>query len=415
MPSAEVNGIRMSYEEAGRGEPLLLLHGALGAVGPGVQSGWSILQPVFAGRFHAIALEQRGHGRTGNPDGRLTYPQLIADLAAAVEWFDLGPVHLAGFSMGAEAGLGLALSRPDLIRSLVCVGANYHIGAEEHGALGLFDAAALERDLPDLAHSLAARHDPHHYPGYWRDLAGQIAAMAATGLGLGEDDLRRITVPTLLISGEADMFNGMEQALTMRRCIPTSELLIVNHAGQDGRTNHRVQSSRPEVVGPVMLDFLDRQPEPASAASATRPAPLPLASAPAPQSNVGRNGIVADQIRRDPWQAPGSGSKRPTPLPAGPCRRHRGQHHRSRRARRPSREPPLPVPPSAGRRLPPPRPPRPARRVHPRLPRAGHGLQQRVRERGRRRLPDIRPDAPDAVPHRVGAVAPRLCDRPLSD
>ncbi len=258
MPSAEVNGIRMYYEEAGTGEPLLLLHGALGAVGPGIQCGEGGCRIDQPARYHTVALEQRGHGRTGNPDGRLTYPQLIADLAVAVERLGLGPIHLAGFSMGAEAGLGLALSRPDLIRSLVCVGANYRIGSEEHGALDLFDAAALERDLPELARSLAARHDPHHYQGYWRDLVGQIAAMAATGLGLGEDDLRRITVPTLLISGEADMFNGMEQALTMRRCIPTSELLIVNHAGQDGLINHRVQSSRPEVVGPVMLDFLGR-------------------------------------------------------------------------------------------------------------------------------------------------------------
>ena len=125
-------------------------------------------------------------------------------------------------------------------------------------ALALFDAAAIERESPQLAQSLAARHDHHHGPGYWRALVDQIGRLAEPGLGLTEADLRRITVPTLLIAGEADAFNGMEKALAMRRSIPDSELLILNRAGLDGMGNHRVQATRPEVVGPVILDFLAR-------------------------------------------------------------------------------------------------------------------------------------------------------------
>ena len=54
------------------------------------------------------------------------------------------------------------------------------------------------------------------------------------------------------------MFNGMEQALTMRQCIPNSELLILNHAGMDESANHLVQATRSDIVGPVILDFLHR-------------------------------------------------------------------------------------------------------------------------------------------------------------
>ncbi len=88
--------------------------------------------------------------------------------------------------------------------------------------------------------------------------------MVETELAWTEADLRRIPIPTLLISGETDVFNGLEQALAMRRSIPNAELLILNHAGLDGMDNHRVQATRPEVVGPVILDFLGRHAGPAA-------------------------------------------------------------------------------------------------------------------------------------------------------
>src|SRR5687768_1412633 len=122
MPYAEVNDIRMYYEERGRGEPLLLLHGALGAVEPAAQSGWVALEPVLAARYRTISLEHRGHGRSDNPAGWISYEQIAEDVAAFVVRMDLAPVHLAGFSLGGEVGLALGLTRPELVRSLVCVG-----------------------------------------------------------------------------------------------------------------------------------------------------------------------------------------------------------------------------------------------------------------------------------------------------
>jgi pimeloyl-ACP methyl ester carboxylesterase len=258
MPYAAVNDIRMYYEEEGQGEPLLLLHGGLGAADPAVSSSWAALRPALAARYHTLALEHRGHGRTDNPAGRLSYAQLAEDIAAFIERLELAPVHLAGFSLGGEVGLVLGVTRPMLLCSLVCVGTNYRVDEPTREALALFDADALERDEPEFAAELARRHDGHHHPGYWRELTRQVRAMAEAGLGLVEDDLRHVSVPTLLVTSEADPFNGLEQALAMRRCIPRSELLVLNHAGLDGMANHRVQHTRAAVVSPVILDFLER-------------------------------------------------------------------------------------------------------------------------------------------------------------
>jgi pimeloyl-ACP methyl ester carboxylesterase len=268
MPYAEVNDIRLYYEEEGQGEPLLLLHGALGAVDPAVTSGWSTLLPSLSAHYRTFSLEHRGHGRTDNPVGRLSYAQLTEDIVAFIEQLDLAPVHLAGFSDGATVGLALGMTRPALLRSLVCVGANYCVDNQLRQGLEFFDAATIERESPDLAAELARRHDPHHHPGYWRELVRQVRANAEAELVWTEKDLGRIPVPTLLIMGEADFTVSLEQMLAMRRSIPTSEMLILNHAGMDGMANHRVQFTRAEVVGPVILDFLARHAEAAALASA---------------------------------------------------------------------------------------------------------------------------------------------------
>ena len=73
-------------------------------------------------------------------------------------------------------GLALGMSRPALLRSLVCVGANYCIDDHLRRGLELFDAETLERESSELAAELARRHDPHHHPGYWRQLVRQVRA-----------------------------------------------------------------------------------------------------------------------------------------------------------------------------------------------------------------------------------------------
>jgi pimeloyl-ACP methyl ester carboxylesterase len=258
MPYAEVNDIRVYYEEQGEGEPLLLLHGALGAVDPAVTSGWFGMLPALSGRYRTISLETRGHGRTGNPAGTLSYAQLGEDVAAFIELLDRGPVHLAGFSDGATIGLILGMTRPELLRSLVAVGANYRIDDHLREGMAFFDADMLEREAPEFAGELARRHDASHHPGYWRELIRQIRENVETALTWTENDLRRIPTPTLLIMGEADFALSLEQMLEMRRSIPGSEMLILNHAGLDGLDNHRVQATRADIVGPVMLEFLAR-------------------------------------------------------------------------------------------------------------------------------------------------------------
>ncbi|MGE3797099.1 MAG: alpha/beta fold hydrolase, partial [Thermomicrobiales bacterium] len=168
MPYAAVNDIRMYYEESGQGEPLVLLHGAVGGIE--AMSGWPMLADRLAQHYHVFTIEYRGHGRTDNPAGSLSYAQIADDLAQFVQHMGIAPVHLAGVSDGATIGMALGMSRPELMRSLVAIGANIYMDDLLRESIGFFDPESIEAEHPEYAETFAHRHDPHHYPGYWKDL-----------------------------------------------------------------------------------------------------------------------------------------------------------------------------------------------------------------------------------------------------
>jgi len=254
VPSAQVNDLTMYYEELGPtgGTPLVLLHGAGGTIDDQV-GGWAGLAPSFADSLRVILVEHRGHGRTDNPAGSMTFEQIADDVAALLEHLGLGSVHVAGISDGAVVALDLALRRPRLTRTIVVLGGNYcvHDGIRAYAAA--LDPAALERSAPEAVAELAARHDAGKHPGYWKNLLRQIVANNTAYPTWTEEDLARIECPVLLVAGENDPFATIAQMVAMKRAIPVAEWLIVNDSG------HAVHFEHPEIVGPRILDFLRRR------------------------------------------------------------------------------------------------------------------------------------------------------------
>jgi len=253
MPYAAVGDLAMYYESVGSPEaqPLVLLHGAGGTIEDAV-GGWAGLAASFAEEFHVVLVEHRGHGRTGNPAGFMTFEQLGDDIAGLVDQLGVAPVHVAGISDGGVVALDLALRKPELIRSIVVLGGNYysHDGMRDYAAT--LDPDAIEQAAPEAAAAFAARHDQGKEPGHWKELLRQIVENNTQSPAWTEEDLRRVECPTLLIAGENDPFATLEQMVTMKREVPGAEWLIVNAAG------HAVQFEHPEIVGPRILDFLRR-------------------------------------------------------------------------------------------------------------------------------------------------------------
>lgn len=253
MPYADVNDIRMYYEEMGdpAAPPLLLLHGASGAI-DAPESGWATHMPAFAERYRAIHLEHRGHGRTNNPAGQIRYEMIAGDVVRFIEQLGLGPAHIAGVSDGGIVALVIGMTRPDVARALVAVGPNYYNDDQVAIANQFADLDIMARERPHEMAQMAALHDRNKEPGWWRELFRQLAENLASYPAYTKADLARIPNPTLLIAGGDDLWGNLDQMVNMQKAVPHAELLIVNHAP------HVVQYTHPWIVGPQVLDFLDR-------------------------------------------------------------------------------------------------------------------------------------------------------------
>jgi len=118
--SLHVNGVDLAWSARGRtleGTPaFVLVHGFTGS-----SHDFALEVDALATQRRVVTLDQRGHGhssKAGALDG-YTIEQLVADLAGFLEAVGDGPVDLLGHSMGGRVALGLVLSRPDLVRSLI--------------------------------------------------------------------------------------------------------------------------------------------------------------------------------------------------------------------------------------------------------------------------------------------------------
>jgi len=116
MPTTRVNGVDLYYEIHGSGEPVLLVHG-LGSS----TLDWEPQIAALAPRFQVIAFDVRGHGRSAKPRQRYSVRLFAEDTAALVRMLGLGPVHVVGISMGGMIAFQLAVTAPELVRSLTIV------------------------------------------------------------------------------------------------------------------------------------------------------------------------------------------------------------------------------------------------------------------------------------------------------
>ncbi len=121
-------GIRLHYRDwGGDGPPLVLLHGlsSSGRI-------WDLTAPHLAQRFRVIALDQRSHGRSDQPEDGYGFDEVTADLAAFIEAVGIDSPAIVGHSWGASVALKYAAANPEAVRSIVLVDGGV-IDLSEHG------------------------------------------------------------------------------------------------------------------------------------------------------------------------------------------------------------------------------------------------------------------------------------------
>lgn len=123
---SEVNGLRVRYYEAGRGEPLILLHGGRLTVFNSANM-WSRNVAGLAKDFHVFALDRYGYGMTGAyPDDDFTFEREVEFLRDFVDAQKFDRVHLVGNSSGASVALLFSIAHPHRVSTLTLVGVGPH-------------------------------------------------------------------------------------------------------------------------------------------------------------------------------------------------------------------------------------------------------------------------------------------------
>ena len=219
-----------------RGRPVVvLLHGALSSSASMLRS----IGPGLSKSFSVGAFDRRGHGRSADSAEPFTYEAMAEETIAFIELLGRR-VHLIGHSDGGNVALLVAQRRPDVLKRVVVVGANYHFR-------GLLDFPLLEVDTPDFER-WAAKYALHAPEGkaHAREVLLKTNEMLRTGPTMSVADLGEIAVPILVLAGDDDV-STLDHTTTMFESIPDAQLAIIpgaSHAVLKERTRDCVRIIR---------------------------------------------------------------------------------------------------------------------------------------------------------------------------
>jgi pimeloyl-ACP methyl ester carboxylesterase len=237
-----VEGQPVRYQVAGRGEPIVLVHGLSGST-----RWWRRNISALAAEHTVLLVDLPGFGAMARSHVRFVLAEAARWLCRWMEAVELGPVNLVGHSMGGQIAIRLAARRPEAVKRLVLVAP---AAIPAHGS---FLGSYL---LPLL---IAARHTtPAFLPTLAYDVAraGPRTLLRATRDLLAQDvraNLRRIAAPTLLIWGKHDTLVPPSVGDLLCKEIPHARLVCIERAG------HVVMYDQPRAFDTAVLTFLSGQ------------------------------------------------------------------------------------------------------------------------------------------------------------
>ena len=194
---ADVNGLKMYYEVSGKGDPIIVLHGGY----MNIPSMGEVI-PKLANTHKVYALEFQGHGRTNDIDRPITYPNLADDVAAFMDKVGLKKADVFGYSMGAIAGLQLAIRRPEKVNKLISASGGYDVDGWQPEFKAVIPQMTVEMivKMPFAKDYRKLAPNPDGFPA----LAEKMIALEKKPMAW-EEDVKKLKTPVLIIAGDADV------------------------------------------------------------------------------------------------------------------------------------------------------------------------------------------------------------------
>ena len=226
-----------AYEWENDGEAVLLLHGGLSKT-----SSWDyIMVPDLEDEFHIFAYDRTAHGFTGDQEGSMHFDFQTREAIAFLEDVVKEPAHLIGWSDGANIALMAAIARPDLVKSIVAIGANFH----HSGVMQSFDNPEISQEdqaeynliSPDAPHTLLEKTIRMHE--IWE--SEPILTL---------EEIATIQCPVLVLVGDDDIISH-SHTVALFEALPLGQLAVIPG------TSHAVVKEKPDLMNAVIVQFLE--------------------------------------------------------------------------------------------------------------------------------------------------------------
>jgi pimeloyl-ACP methyl ester carboxylesterase len=269
MPFAVTDdGVRLHYEEAGSGTPVIFVHEFAGD-----HRSWETQMRHFCQRYRAITYGARGYPPSDVPEDPARYSQARAadDIAAVLDHLKIDKAHVVGLSMGGFATLHFGFRHAARALSLTVAGCGY--GAEKgqrEKFRGEADAIAAFLDENGMA-AFAAKYaygptrvqfenkDPRGFAEFKQQMA-EHSALGSRNTQIGVqrerpslydliDEMKALTVPTLVLTGDED-WPCLQPGLLMKQTIPTAALSVMPNCG------HTINIEDPDQFNLLVGNFI---------------------------------------------------------------------------------------------------------------------------------------------------------------
>jgi pimeloyl-ACP methyl ester carboxylesterase len=259
---------RLSYEETGMGRPVIFVHEFAGDL-----RSWEPQMRHFGRRYRCIAFNARGYPPSDVPESPSSYSQTLAadDIKAVLDHLGIEQAHIVGLSMGAFAVLHLGFRHPHRALSLCIAGCGYGAEPTQRARFRAEAAATAEliksANMPAFAKKYAygptrvqfENKDPRGFAEFQRLLA-EHSALGSSNTQLGVqrerpslydlvEDMKRLTVPTLVLFGDED-WPCLLPGVLMKQNIPSSALSVMPNCG------HTINIEAPDEFNRILGEFL---------------------------------------------------------------------------------------------------------------------------------------------------------------
>ncbi len=265
---AEIDGVRVHYQEKGTGTPLILLHGFTSST-----YSWKDVFDPLSKTFRVIAVDLKGFGFSAKPDGDYSRHAQASLVVHLLDSLKIERAWLCGNSMGGEVALNVAVKSPERLAGLILIDSS---GVAVTGGNSFAPRYLLVPFLGRILTAFAMTSDKLVREGleksfyddskitadrvayYYRPLqtrGGQLAALRArkqAGQFPIEQDLIGIKARTLIIWGADDELIPLAAGRKMNSLIKDSKLVIIEECG------HVPQEEKPERVLDAMTKFIEQ-------------------------------------------------------------------------------------------------------------------------------------------------------------